>query len=1184
VLAGTEVPQGSAQGSWEVTASVQGNLEAISAPTPRPRGADLARGTRFAGRYEILRVLGRGGMGCVYAVRDCELNKEVALKTIIGEGEGSELAVQRFKQELLLARKITHKNVVRIYDLGAAEGIRFFTMEMIEGESLKERIRGQGRIAPAAAVSLARQILSGLEEAHHQGVVHRDLKPQNVMVDKAGVAHLMDFGIARSMDGEGLTATGMIVGTPDYMSPEQVQGAKVDQRSDIFSFGVILYEMLTGDVPYHADTPVSKIMMRLTHKPRSPRELCPDIPRHLEAVVQQCMVVDPGLRYQAVGDVLRDLDREHVSRSLTLRVQKAVERRSGAFAAVLVVSVLAGAASLYWARRSAAPPPAKPEGPVHTLAIVPFTNASGSEELEWMRAGLPEMLVTDLSQSQYVRPVTASRVYRVLQEAGLHGQSRFDEAGLQVVSSRTHAQSVLSGQFVVQGSNLRLDLSLRQAGSGVKAPIRVEGPPAEVLTLVDQITRRIKEQLDLSPDQIKGDTDRPIAEVSTSSVEAQHAYQSGLAQLRQGANQDAVPLLKQATEQDPGFAMAFAKLAEAHLNAGQHDEAGAALDKAQALAEKASLPVAERYQIHALVALAKDDFEVAATSYEELAKLYPDDPDVHLSFARTLEELGKYPGAQGAYEQVVRLAPEYGAALLGLGRVHVVSGRPEEAIRSLQAALSTGQFKEEPEALGMIHSIMGVAYRDSSRFDEALEQMNLSLKYRTETGDKRGQSVALTNIASVYEFRGEIDKALAAERKALALAREAHDRAEESAVLLGMGLTYQVGGKLDKALAAFRDSLRIEEERQDHRALANRLNKIANVYRLMGRYDDAMVYLEQAKAHVGQSEEQVEKAINLNYIGQVRKAQGLYDQAVEAYRAALPVYHEAGQEMGIAMAQHDLSEIYAAQGLYGDALTALEQSLEVYRKLEVIHDVAEAQAPLGHLLATLGELEAADKELKEAERLAGEAKAEGILPEILLGRAEVAHLRGRHEEAGALFEQANVKANLSGQKEVAVESRIELGRLYHEQGKLEAAERLLRRTQEEAAQARLRPLEAEARAALGGVLLAKGDAEGARREAEAAIRSAERFSGRPVLFEAQANSARALDKLGRGREAADAYAKAAATLEWMRGSLRPQHVGPFMARPDLQAFVSEALPKLESNGRASEALALKKFRGTAPAR
>jgi tetratricopeptide (TPR) repeat protein len=195
----------------------------------------------------------------------------------------------------------------------------------------------------------------------------------------------------------------------------------------------------------------------------------------------------------------------------------------------------------------------------------------------------------------------------------------------------------------------------------------------------------------------------------------------------------------------------------------------------------------------------------------------------------------------------------------------------------------------------------------------------------------------------------------------------------------------------------------------------------------------------------------------------------------------------------------------------------------------------------------------------------------------------VAHLRGKGEQAAALFEEANVKANLSGQKQVAVESRIELGRLYLEQGKLANAERLLLRTRDEAARSRLRPLEAEAGAALAQALLAKGDAAAARAAALEAIRTAERFSGRPVLFAANATLGRALDRLGRGPEAVDAYAKAAATLEWMRGSLKPEDMGPFMARHEVQDFLKGALPKLEAAGRSADAGPLKKWLGSATA-
>jgi tetratricopeptide (TPR) repeat protein/TolB-like protein len=1155
------------------------------------RTRELALLTLFGNRYEILELLGEGGMGRVYKARDRELDKVIALKTIRSEkGEDPEI-VQRFKQELLLARKITHKNVIRIHDLGEAEGIKFFTMECIEGQSLKQLIRSRGRIPVDETVAIARQILGALEEAHRQGVIHRDLKPQNIMIDQASVPMVMDFGIARSADTTGMTATGAVVGTPDYMAPEQVRGEKADTQSDLFSFGVILYEMLTGDLPYQADTPVSRIMMRLSKKPIAPRELKADIPKYLEAVALKCMEIDRALRYRSAAEILQDLDRSHVDRSLTLRMQRAVAGRWTTGTAALLIAA-AVAVPVYWAVRTR--PAVGADGPLTTLAILPFTNATGSAELDWMRTGIPEMLVTDIAQSRYVRPVPGERVAKVLRELGVLGQTRFDEASLESVSKRAPAQSVLSGQFVESGGRLRLDLTLRRGGSGVSVPLKAEGGTATVFALVDQITGLVKEQLDLTPAQIRGDTDRPIAEVSTGSLDALRAYQAGVAKMQQGANQAAVPLLLDATSRDAGFAMAYAKLAEAYMNMGEGREAGAAADRARTLSEKAPLPLVERYQIHAIAALVKEDGETAVRSYGELAKLYPLDPDIRFNVARVYEEIGKLPEAIEAYTQVLQTAPGYGAALLGLARAQLFSGLSKEAVGSAQQALDSGQFKDDLESESLLHSIMGVAFRDTGELDKSFEHLGACLDLRRRSGDKRGQASALSNLATVYELRGQNVKALEAHQKALALAREMGDRERESNYLVETGLTHKRDGNLDKALGAFRESLQIEMGRQDSANLANRLDHVADIYRLKGQYDDALVYLDQARTQLAKSEEKTEKGINFNNTGLVQKAQGRYNEALQSLLAALPLFQEIQHETGMAEIHVNLADIYSSQGRYGDAFEALQQSLEIYKKLQSEHGIVEVKAPLGRLLVALGQLDDAEKALGEAERGSaaqatgghghgGHGAGDGAIAKILLGRAELAALRGRRDEAARLWEQANVKANLRGEKELAVQSRVELGLVYLEQGKLPQAEKLLLRTRQEAAQSRLRPLESLAAAALARVHVAERDPEAARKAALDAISAAEAFSGRPVLYQAQASLGESLEMLGRNAEAADAYASAAATLEWIRGGLLPEHSGPYMARADVQDFLRRTLPKLEKAGRTAEAAPLKKWLGTAPA-
>lgn len=1153
---------------------------------PRPPSTTEAIPVRsvLGNRYEILELIGEGGMGRVYKARDLELDRLIALKTIRSEKGRDPQVVQRFKKELLLARKVTHKNVVRIHDLGEAQGIRFFTMEYVEGQSLKQIIRQRGALPVDQVLTMAKQILGALEEAHSQGVIHRDLKPQNIMVDQSGSPQIMDFGIARSAEEtEDITATGLVIGTPDYMSPEQARGEKAGAQSDLFSFGVILFEMLTGDVPYKADSPISKVMMRLTQKPPAPHDINPETPRYLESVVLKCMEVDPSLRYKTAKDVLFDLEREHVDRSLTLRVRRALARRVSLAAAATLVLVAAVALYFTGRLRTPPPPPTVSGDSATTLAILPFTNATGSDELEWMRTGLPEMMMTDLAQSRYVRPVAGERVLKVMRELGIAEHTRFDESALDLISERAPAQSVLYGQYIEASGTLRLDLTLRKAGSGVPTPLHVEAPATALFALVDEISDRVKGQLDLTAEQLKGDSDRPISEVSTTSLAALRAYYAGLTELRNGANQAAVTLLKEAVSQDAGFAMAHAKLAEAYLNANEILEARAAVDRADNLADTTPLPLVERYLIHATAARVREDYEMAAESYRDLANLYPQDPDILLSLGRSLEEMGKFPEALESYHRVAQMAPDYSEAHLSIAWVLIFSGRPADAIQSLEEAMSLGRLGNDPETQGMVHSILGLAYRETNDFDKSMEHYQLCLDFREKAGDRRGQAIALARMAPIHVERGETQKALAALQQAVAISREIGDRVSESDFLLDTGFVHSESGDLDRALSSFRQSLQIEMEREDHSRLANRLNTIAELYQLKGQYDDAIVYLEQAKSHLAQTEDQRDKAINLRNIGLVRKAQGLYPQAVEAFLEARAIFEESEQRIPEGLIQHELAEIYVTEGRYADAFTALQKSLEISQEYGVGHDVGMVKTSLGRLLTKLGMPDEAEELLSEPEQSSEDPEhvhaehQEGSSPENLLGRAEVAHLAGNLDDAAEAYWKANYEANLSGRKEVAVESRVALGRLYLVQGKLPNAERLLSRTRLEAAEARLRPLEARAALALANVCLARDDAEAARKLALEAAGIAENFSGRPILYEAHFTLGGACEKLGRAQEAVDAYANAASILGWIRGSLLPEHVDPFMGREDIQAFLRKAAVALEKGGRLDEATALRKW-------
>src|SRR6266850_1820906 len=273
-----------------------------------PKQNQLQIGDVLGGRFEILDVLGEGGMGTVYKALDREVDHLVALKLIRPEMAANPAILARFKQELLTARQVTHRNVIRIYDLSEVDGVRFITMEFVEGRDLRKLLLDQGKLSPEQAVELIRQVCLALEAAHSAGVIHRDLKPQNVMQDKQGRILVMDFGLARSLASEGMTQTGALMGTIEYMSPEQAMGKHLDGRSDLFAVGLIFYELLTCKLPFKAETAVASLLKRNQERALPAAELDTSIPKGLSDIVSKCLERDPNLRYQSAQDILADLD------------------------------------------------------------------------------------------------------------------------------------------------------------------------------------------------------------------------------------------------------------------------------------------------------------------------------------------------------------------------------------------------------------------------------------------------------------------------------------------------------------------------------------------------------------------------------------------------------------------------------------------------------------------------------------------------------------------------------------------------------------------------------------------------------------------------------------------------------------------------------------------------------------
>jgi serine/threonine-protein kinase len=280
--------------------------EAMTVAVQAPRG-ELPSGSLVLDRFEVERALGRGGMGAVYLARDRQLGERVALKVISHELAEDPAAVERFRREVNAARKVTHSNVIRIHDLGSDAGMLFLTMEYFAGRSLSEVLRQRHRLTLDEAVPLVEQVCAGLEAAHAAGIVHRDLKPQNVLVNERGEVRVIDFGLAKAGYLETMTATGYMMGTPEYMAPEQVRGRAVDARADIYALGAMTYHTLCGRPPFTADSPIAVGFMHCSEAPRPPRELQPDLPAGAEAAILKALAKEPRDRFESVSEFRRAL-------------------------------------------------------------------------------------------------------------------------------------------------------------------------------------------------------------------------------------------------------------------------------------------------------------------------------------------------------------------------------------------------------------------------------------------------------------------------------------------------------------------------------------------------------------------------------------------------------------------------------------------------------------------------------------------------------------------------------------------------------------------------------------------------------------------------------------------------------------------------------------------------------------
>jgi eukaryotic-like serine/threonine-protein kinase len=700
----------------------------------------LQPGVLFGGRYEIMGVLGQGGMGAVYKARDRELDRLIALKVIRPELATDPAILLRFKQELILSRNITHKNVVRIFDLGEADGIRFISMEYVDGEDLRTILRREGKFAPKDAIAVVEQVCRALDSAHSEGVIHRDLKPQNIMRDKHGRIVVMDFGLARSLGESGLTQTGALVGTLEYMSPEQALGSTLDQRSDIFSVGLIFYELLTGKAPYEADTAIASLMKRTREEARQASEVDASVPKSLSAIVARCLEREPANRYHSAVELLQQLttwetnpniSAEALSKMIahpivrTSRFNLDLPGKSWMWisGAVLVIALATFAGRTLLNRTGTSSGeraqgiPSLKQGKY--VAILPLKKVGDEKALGYVADGIQEALAAKLFQLKEVHLASSDAVDKAASK----------DLPLSKLARELGVNLVLQGMVQGNSDKLRVTLSLDDAAAGKRLwSQEFQGIPGDVLALEDQIYGTVASALALKP------TDEEQARVGahpTENVKAYDLYLQGRNTLRNGHGQDAyrqaVGLFEQAIDKDQNFALAYAGLADSSLR--MYGES-----KESVWAQKATL---------------------AAQQAERLSNNLP---EVHLSLGSVYAMTGKNTQAVAELKRALELAPNSDEAYRNLGDAYSASGQSDEAIAAYQKAVAANSY------YWTNHTALGNAYLGLGDNAKALPEFQKVVEIAPDS------PMGYEGVGSVYLREGKWGECIPQYQKALALA------------------------------------------------------------------------------------------------------------------------------------------------------------------------------------------------------------------------------------------------------------------------------------------------------------------------------------------------------------------------------------------------------------------------------
>jgi len=718
----------------------------------------LQAGTVLADRYEILQQLGEGGMGAVYKVRDRELDRFVAVKVIRPGLAQSTEVLNRFKQELIIARQVTHRNVSRIYDLAEGDGVKFITMEFVEGQSLASVRREKGKLAPKEAAGIIVQACRALEAAHAEGVIHRDLKPQNIMVDAHDRVIVMDFGIAHSLETRGMTQTGALLGTPAYMSPEQAKGEKVDARSDLFSLGIIFYELLTGDSPYKADTELAAMYKRTTEHVRPPIEIAPEIPKALSEIVVQCLEIDKDKRYASATEILRDLEPwvGTLPGTSPSRTGKRTLTEKIAWVSLSAIVILGAGVLVFRNRLFSVRPVAHREV---SVLVADFDNQTADSVFT---ETLEPAFSIGLEGSPFIQSFNRSTARKLAAQLS-PGAKPLDESVARLVATREGIDVIVAGSIAKDGSQYSIHVKAIDGITGKDILNKsAKARKQDVLASIGRLSADVRTALgDTTPESVKLSAQETF---TAESLEAAHSYAAAQDLQQKGNWNEAIKEYEHAVQLDPNFGRAFAGLAAMEHNLGRRQEAEK--NYKLALAHIDRMTDREKYRTRGGYYLLIRDQQKAIEEFNSLIQQYPADAVAYPNLALAYFYSRNMAKAQEIGRHSADLNPTSVAQRGNVALYALYAGDFVNAAKEAQTAL-----KLNPKYEAAVRAL-ALAQLGQGQNQQAAET------YKKLAGiDGSGASMAATGLADLALYEGRITDATHILEKAIAADLAANDKA-----------------------------------------------------------------------------------------------------------------------------------------------------------------------------------------------------------------------------------------------------------------------------------------------------------------------------------------------------------------------------------------------------------------------